>query len=125
MNKKIFWISAIIIGIIIGLFLNQNLINEMLLPEFTIEDSELNTDAKLYKFYITIEKDISEKDIERLGKHTVTQIKKQGADIETVALWIFKNKELYATINFEVDEKFLIDEKDGEYKGLYYSINIE
>lgn len=130
-NKKIFWTTAIIIGIALGLYLSQDLINEILLPDYYLEDVEFNDLAQLHRFYIIVDKDVDKKGLERLGKQAVIALKKKGSEISSVMVFLYKSEEdfkkskLYARINFERDEKYLIKEKTGKYKDLYYSIDIE
>lgn len=77
MKKKLFIISAIIIGILLGLYFSADSINSIMLPEYKLKDIEANEEAKLYKFWIIIDKDINEKDVERLGKQAIISLKEK------------------------------------------------
>lgn len=125
MKKKLFVISALVIGIIIGLYLNQDSINSILLPDYKLDDITANDKAKLYRFEITINKDISKKDVERIGKQAIIALKQEKHEANTVMVFIFKDDKLYARVNFEKEEENLIAEKSGKYKDLYYTIDLE
>ena len=125
MKKKLFVISALVIGIIIGLYLNQDSINSILLPEYKLDDITANDKAKKYRFEITINKDISKKDVERIGKQAIIALKQEKHETNTVMVFIFKDDKLYARVNFEKEEENLIAEKSGKYKDLYYTIDLE
>ena len=125
MKKKLFVISALVIGITIGLYLNQDSINSILLPDYKLDDITANDKAKLYRFEITINKDISKKDVERIGKQAIIALKQEKHEANTVMVFIFKDDKLYARVNFEKEEENLIAEKSGKYKDLYYTIDLE
>lgn len=125
MKKKLFVISALVIGIIIGLYLNQDSINSILLPDYKLDDITANDKAKKYRFEVTINKDISKKDIERIGKQAIIALKQEKHEANTIMVFIFKDDKLYASVNFEKEEENLIAEKSGKYKDLYYTIDLE
>ncbi|EHL20292.1 hypothetical protein HMPREF9628_00137 [Peptoanaerobacter stomatis] len=125
MKKKLFIISAIIIGILLGLYFSADSINSIMLPEYKLKDIEANEEAKLYKFWIIIDKDINEKDVERLGKQAIISLKEKNYEINTVIVFIYKDNKLYARVNFEKDEKDLISGKNRKYKDLYYTVDLE
>ena len=125
MKKKLFVISALVIGIIIGLYLNQDSINSILLPDYKLDDITANDKAKKYRFEVTINKDISKKDIERIGKQAIIALKQEKHEANTIMVFIFKDDKLYARVNFEKEEENLIAEKSGKYKDLYYTIDLE
>ena len=126
MKKKIvFYGSAILIGILIALYLCGDIINSILLPEYKVKDITANDKAKLYRFEITINKDISKKDVERIGKQAIIALKQEKHEVNTVMVFIFKDDKLYARVNFEKEEENLIAEKSGKYKDLYYTVDIK
>lgn len=126
MKKKIIYYgSAVLIGILIALYLCGDIINSILLPEYKVEDITANDKAKLYRFEITINKDISKKDVERIGKQAIIALKQEKHEANTVMVFIFKDDKLYARVNFEKEEENLIAEKSGKYKDLYYTVDIK
>lgn len=126
MKKKIvYYVSAVLIGILIALYFCGDIINSSLLPEYKVKDITANDKAKLYRFEITINKDISKKDVERIGKQAIIALKQEKHEANTVMVFIFKNDKLYARVNFEKEEENLIAEKSGKYKDLYYTIDLE
>ena len=126
MKKKIIYYgSAVLIGILIALYLCGDSINSILLPEYKLDDITANDKAKLYRFEITVNKDISKKDVERIGKQAIIALKQEKHEANTVMVFIFKDDKLYARVNFEKEEENLIAEKSGKYKDLYYTVDIK
>ena len=126
MKKKIIYYgSAVLIGILIALYLCGDIINSALLPDYKLEDITANDKAKKYRFEVTINKDISKKDVERIGKQAIIALKQEKHEANTVMVFIFKDDKLYARVNFEKEEENLIAEKSGKYKDLYYTIDLE
>lgn len=122
-------ISAVIIGLVIGYFISRDTIADMITPSFVIVDSEGNSDAGIYKIWVTSEKQ-DEKSVEKIGKRILRELNKRTSNVNTAVIFFYKSESDYkengiynlACINFERDKSDLMSTKKGKYKQMYYCV---